>query len=464
MSQTRINSKTKNSIIKILEDTKILTNGLYRLNDLSSIQTTASMLEQKIDELGELIMSLADNPEDLKTDLPDRDDGRSVKDLLDDIHRQYLLKTSDKSIEFNLNISPTLPDKLIGEFEILREVMTGLLEDSMKFGDNGRINLTCLYNSGQLILSVSTPSSETVNTLDQNNPVLSRLKAKVDSVNGSLSVNCEERLGCIFSLTLPFSIKTTEESTAASEMVTIEEWFDRYRDNEELSKILFRGLAGLRNEVMELQQAVLSKDRLRISKLLHAMKAFPGGFGLKPVYNLLVQMERQLQQPTQDFTAIKEGITEITRYLLSVPEKYFDDTGLLPGKSSQQPPAREQINSTRVLVAEDHPMSQEIVQYVLDKMNYTYEFVDNGFDVIKELNARHYDLLLLDIQLPGMDGIETVKKIRTDSRFDDLPVIAVTANALMENRNEYISAGCNDYIPKPVVFKTMMKKINQALS
>ncbi len=107
--------------------------------------------------------------------------------------------------------------------------------------------------------------------------------------------------------------------------------------------------------------------------------------------------------------------------------------------------------SWRILVAEDNPFNQKVVQLMLADMELTADIAQNGLEAIQMLEKNVYDLVLMDIQMPVMDGVEATKAIRnSDSHFKDIPIVALTAHVLAEQRNEWFKAGLNGYLAKPV--------------
>jgi PAS domain S-box-containing protein len=104
----------------------------------------------------------------------------------------------------------------------------------------------------------------------------------------------------------------------------------------------------------------------------------------------------------------------------------------------------------RILVAEDNPANQELIQAFLESIGLSCDCVENGKLALEALSLRRYDLLLLDIQMPVMDGEETIKRIRGDESLSGLHVIALTANAMKGDEERYRSLGCDDYLSKPI--------------
>ena len=106
-----------------------------------------------------------------------------------------------------------------------------------------------------------------------------------------------------------------------------------------------------------------------------------------------------------------------------------------------------------VAVVEDNADNRLLLQALLGDRYRLVEF-DNGADALAAFARSLPDLVLLDISLPGMDGIEILSRIRSDDRLRRLPVIALTAHAMAGDREKYLSAGFDDYVTKPIVDET----------
>jgi two-component system sensor histidine kinase/response regulator len=104
----------------------------------------------------------------------------------------------------------------------------------------------------------------------------------------------------------------------------------------------------------------------------------------------------------------------------------------------------------RVLLVEDNPINQEVAELVLAEVGLVVDAVDNGLRAVEAVDARPYDLVLMDMQLPGLDGPEATRRIRAQPRHAALPILAMTANAFAEDRRSCLDAGMNDFVSKPV--------------
>ena len=109
----------------------------------------------------------------------------------------------------------------------------------------------------------------------------------------------------------------------------------------------------------------------------------------------------------------------------------------------------------KIAVVEDNPDNRLLVQVMLDPFYEVVEY-ETGFDALAGLRKNKPDVVLLDISLPEMDGTEVLRRIRADETLRDLPVIALTANAMAGDREKYFAAGFDDYVAKPIVDEALL--------
>lgn len=115
-----------------------------------------------------------------------------------------------------------------------------------------------------------------------------------------------------------------------------------------------------------------------------------------------------------------------------------------------------------ILVAEDNPTNQKLAKYILNKLGYNPDFAGNGKEALQALECKKYDLVLMDVQMPEMDGLEATRFIRSDKRMQEQPiVIALTANAMQEDKEMCLKAGMDDYLSKPFKIDDLVKIIEK---
>ncbi len=117
----------------------------------------------------------------------------------------------------------------------------------------------------------------------------------------------------------------------------------------------------------------------------------------------------------------------------------------------------------RILLAEDNPINQEVVRGFLKLNGWTCDIVANGQEALEAVQAKPYDVVLMDLQMPGMDGIEATRRIRAMSSPQcDLPIIALTANAMRGDEKRCLDAGMDDYVAKPIEKQVFFAAIRNA--
>jgi CheY-like chemotaxis protein/HPt (histidine-containing phosphotransfer) domain-containing protein len=121
-----------------------------------------------------------------------------------------------------------------------------------------------------------------------------------------------------------------------------------------------------------------------------------------------------------------------------------------PAEPVETRPDLSKISGARLLIAEDNPVNQQIAQEILEQAGAQVTVADNGRIAIEKLRAGQFDVILMDVQMPEMDGYQATAEIRSDSRFKTFPIIAMTAHAMSGDREKCLAAGMNDYVTKPI--------------
>ncbi|MBC7920440.1 MAG: response regulator, partial [Ferruginibacter sp.] len=139
------------------------------------------------------------------------------------------------------------------------------------------------------------------------------------------------------------------------------------------------------------------------------------------------------------------------------PQKGVVETDPQPRKLSAEFARRFPL---RILVAEDNPVNQKLAMRILSKLGYEPEVVSNGQRVLEAVNRQHYELILMDVQMPEMDGLEATRRLRRGSGAQPA-IIAVTANAMQGDREECLRAGMDDYISKPIRLEELVQVLEK---
>lgn len=126
----------------------------------------------------------------------------------------------------------------------------------------------------------------------------------------------------------------------------------------------------------------------------------------------------------------------------------------------------ETNSKLRILVAEDDAFNQYIIEKMFDGNNYDLVIVNDGSEVFGEIKKDDFDVILMDVNMPNMDGIKATKKIRKkeEKTGKHIPIIGISAFSDDGERDNYLSIGMDDFLPKPFIEKNLKKVVNMFLA
>lgn len=210
--------------------------------------------------------------------------------------------------------------------------------------------------------------------------------------------------------------------------------------------------------------------------------------------SLLIQLNHEVRNPlngVSGMTTLLEGTAvtgEQRRYIQSIRDcsndvmtalnHLFTSAGVSNGEHKKEKPAEageERVHSgpavslseefaahypLRILVAEDDPMNQQLAIMILKRLGYAADLAPNGKEVLEVVSEKKYDLILMDIQMPEMDGLEATRMIRLCLNTQPV-IIAMTANAMDGDRETCLAAGMDDYISKPVNINELVRLLEK---
>jgi two-component system, cell cycle response regulator DivK len=165
-----------------------------------------------------------------------------------------------------------------------------------------------------------------------------------------------------------------------------------------------------------------------------------------------------------------EDDTNSRGYRFARRADFFDeDLCLLPSALRLRPRLLDftypmTTNGRRVLVVEDNDMNMQLVEYLLEEGGMVIVKATSGEEALRiTREADPFDLILMDIHLPGMDGLSVVRAMKDDQRTANVPILALTAHAMRGDKDRFLDAGCDGYISKPIDVKTFLSSIETYL-
>jgi two-component system cell cycle response regulator DivK len=118
----------------------------------------------------------------------------------------------------------------------------------------------------------------------------------------------------------------------------------------------------------------------------------------------------------------------------------------------------------KILIAEDRPSSRELIRTVLEGCGYIVSEASDGRQAVEVAKRENPDLLIVDLQMPALDGLGVLAELRRDERFADVPIVALTASAMQGDRERALEAGFTEYITKPVNLRFLREEITRLLN
>jgi CheY-like chemotaxis protein len=117
-----------------------------------------------------------------------------------------------------------------------------------------------------------------------------------------------------------------------------------------------------------------------------------------------------------------------------------------------------------ILVVEDNPANQLLIQFTLEAGGFRVVVAGSAADALESIGHQRPALILMDIQLPGQDGLSLTRQLKADPKLRSIPVVALTARAMAGDRELSLAAGCSGYISKPIDTRTIVNEVDRFLS
>ncbi len=121
------------------------------------------------------------------------------------------------------------------------------------------------------------------------------------------------------------------------------------------------------------------------------------------------------------------------------------------------------MSEKKILLVEDNPVNRRLAEFLLRSQGYQVRAATNAQEAFDTIKAERPDLILMDVQLPGMDGLEATRKLKEEPTTRDIPVVAVTSYAMKGDREKALAAGCSGYITKPIDKDTFVQEVATVL-
>ncbi len=434
-----------------------------------------------------------------------------LRELLGDTMRSLAFKAHGKSLELSCHIHSDVPDQLIGDGVRLRQVVVNLVGNAVKFTDAGEVSLVVEHRpeSGDGVALEFTVTDTGIGIPEDKKDAVFAAFVQADSsttrrfggsglglticselvalMGGEISLESEIGRGSSFRFTvclepaLVEDVQTPSVDLAGSRVLVVDDnatsrrildevlsgWGMKPVDADGAEEALIQmRKAGERGEPFDLILADANMPEVDGFALAERIRSDDGPSGR------VIMMLTSGDRPGD---IARCGELGVAAYLLKPVKQSELFNAILAAlgigttgddTAAEEPSAEVSRQPLRILLAEDSVVNQKLAVGLLEKRGHTVVVANHGREAVAALEAEDVDLVLMDVQMPEMDGFEATKVIRDREKATGkhVPIIAMTAHAMKGDRDRCLKAGMDDYVAKPIRAKRLLDAIAAAFN
>lgn len=427
--------------------------------------------------------------------------------MLEDLSDMFSEKAAHKQIELLFAVAPNVPRYLYGDSLRLGQVLINLMNNAIKFTERGEVLLSLnlveqqdddvvlrfsVRDSGiglteqqqaKLFKSFTQADTSTTRKYGGTGLGLAICKQLVELMGGNIGVESQFGHGSTFYFTVKLQISEGQKLVLEQELEGMSVLV--VDDNATARDIMRTTLEsmGFRVDTVRSGEEAISRCLLQTYEVALIDWKMPNMDGLETARQIQLQAKSQPKILMVSAHANHEFITQIEQLALagyiSKPisaSRMLDGImnaigreGILPVRRRTEELAPQlllPLQGKRILLVEDNEMNLEVASEFLEQVGIILSIATNGQIALDKLSQQHFDLVLMDCQMPVMDGYQATKAIRKRPELANLPVVAMTANAMAGDRDMCLRAGMNDHIAKPievnVLYQTLLKYLGSS--
>lgn len=512
----RVSEAKSEFIATISHEVRTPMNAVMGMADLLQLTTLTRKQEsylRTIQSSGSMLLSLVNNALDYselqEAELVVERRDIDVRELIQHVLEIMGFQAYSKGLELACRIEKNMPLCIIGDDARLQQVLVNLVSNGIRFTDKGEVLVnvqTRTDENGQSLwlCSVTDTGSGISDELKQQlfqpfinegsgKPIrkhgsglgLTICKWLVEGMGGNIGVDSKPGVGTCVWFTLPLQVAAVQvrsEPVRTDQLKGIPALI--VHDNFRVASIMGEYLEdwGMSYDIVIDADAALERLRSAAARGQPYEVAvidctLPETDGLElaqqirkngDISNLPIVLLASIAHPLEIGQISSIGKIRCVNKPVLPAEFGSNLLKLLPGHDEADPiaDAHNRVDAPgqdlRILIAEDNPINRQLLQGMLQSLGYQPSTVDDGAAVLPALDRHPYDLILMDCQMPGMDGDEVTRRIRQhpDARIRQITIIAISANVSAKNQQECREAGMDDFLAKPVRLRILQKKIS----
>jgi signal transduction histidine kinase/CheY-like chemotaxis protein len=417
----------------------------------------------------------------------------SLQDCIEEVLELLANRAAEKKIELAATIDPLITEKIIGDITRTRQILLNLVGNAVKFTAHGEVIVTAEIHrqNGKELLHLAVRDTgigipqDKINALFQSFSQvdasttrrfggtglgLAISKRLTELMGGRIWVTSQPDIGSIFQLEIPYRAV----SALAAEPVVVKGLAGKrilvVDDNEITQQLITSQLASwkcIARAVPSAQRAlhVMRNERWDAILIDWYMPEMDGAQLALAIKKEFASVAPPLILLSSGSASAKESFGPAANLLTAVVPKPVRRRQLQRAldQTFNGVPEKQIVSSgkvfdsdfakrspLRILLAEDNPVNQKVAIRMLERLGYRLDAVGNGLEVLDALRRQSYDIVLMDVQMPEMNGLDATRRIISSWGADRPWITALTAGAMKENRDECIEAGVDDFLTKPI--------------
>ena len=422
-----------------------------------------------------------------------------LRDCVEDSLDLVAAKAAEKRLEVVYIFENNVPEIVIGDVTRLRQILANLLGNAVKFTEKGEVVLAisslpqepgkielnfAVRDTGigiskdrmdRLFRSFSQVDSSTTRHYGGTGLGLAISKRLVEMMGGRIWVKSEPGKGSTFQFTIIAQSPAPKEAVSTNSSLTGKRILVVYGNDISRSMLaeaarswgMIPAVAASGKAALEML-ATETFDFVILDSVLPDVDGQSLSRKVKRDKNadiisvIFTPIGRSLLRETQVDGWLTKPIKPIQLRNLLI-ELLLPEKDLLPNIACSKPsPSEIKDRSLRILMAEDNPVNQKVALSMLKRIGYQADVAANGFEVLQALERQPYDVVLMDVQMPEMDGFEATRRIR--SLGSKICIIAMTAHALNGDKRACLDVGMDEYVSKPIRMEELQKVLERCVA
>ncbi|WP_293958590.1 response regulator [uncultured Fusobacterium sp.] len=372
----------------------------------------------------------------------------SVKELFQEIFYEHNSLAATKNLKFEIkydkNDTTIYSDKMK-----IYEIVKNLIHNAIKYTNKGFVFCEVNVNSNFLNFSVYDSGIgiskdhldyifESFGQINKHSSGaglgLSITKKLVEILKGAITVESKVMVGTTFNVSIPIEVfekKNENFSVILTKLLN--------SNNPSIKSILLKSILKFPIRLKSLKEAYKKQNIEQIREINHLILGTYGNLNLTLIYDMSKKISEELKKNPVSFDTILYCIEELERMTHTIDYSELFNMYL-------------QFNTKqiKILIAEDVEENRDFLKAVLESPLISVTCVEHGLNALKAMKEKKFDVVFLDIHMPVMDGLQTISHIKANEELKNTPVIALTAQAIIGDKEKYLPYGFDGYITKPI--------------